>query len=294
MAVTLHFSHKAWITRNDTVKRSERTLALHYIGLSSSADDDDAVKTQAIATSPATEGDTGELIRGQVDVQHVTETITGRVWDVTVNYVHPDSEKSEDDPENTDGDQRSFSTGGGTTHVVSGRGAGHAAKFPAGVAPDHGGLINVREGGVDGVDIVAPNLTFQITRTMPAATVDPTYHKTLGDLTGTVNNGAFKTFAAGEVLFLGANGSQKSPKEATGGAGDWVITYEFAVSKNEAAGTAAGIAFTNKKGWQYLWVYYKETKDNAAVPPVMVKKPVAVYLEDVYEYTDFSAIGIGT
>ncbi len=41
-----------------------------------------------------------------------------------------------------------------------------------------------------------------------------------------------------------------------------------------------------------MWVRYEDSED--ATAKALVKKPVAVYVEKVYEYGDFSGLGIGT
>ena len=48
----------------------------------------------------------------------------------------------------------------------------------------------------------------------------------------------------------------------------------------------------SKKGWEYMWVRYADSEDAAA--KAIVKKPVAVYIERVYEEGNFAALGIGT
>ena len=48
----------------------------------------------------------------------------------------------------------------------------------------------------------------------------------------------------------------------------------------------------NKKGWEYLWVRYADAEDTTA--KVLVKKPIAVYVEQVYPTTGFAALGIGS
>ena len=110
-----------------------------------------------------------------------------------------------------------------------------------------------------------------------------TYKLTLFGLTGKVNNAAFRGFAAGEVLFLGAQGSKT-------GTGDWSISYRFAASPNVANLTVGDITVTEKRGWDYLWVSYADSKDDTAKR--LVKKPVAAYVEQVYGYADFSLLGI--
>jgi len=47
-----------------------------------------------------------------------------------------------------------------------------------------------------------------------------------------------------------------------------------------------------KGGWQYLWVLYEDEEDADAKR--MVKRPAAVYVEQVYREGDFGELGIGT
>lgn len=91
--------------------------------------------------------------------------------------------------------------------------------------------------------------------------------------------------AAGECLFLGASGSKR-------GAEDWEITYRFAGSPNRTGLVVGPITGISKKGWEYMWVRYADSEDAAA--RTIVKKPVAVYIERVYEEGNFAALGIGT
>ena len=91
--------------------------------------------------------------------------------------------------------------------------------------------------------------------------------------------------AAGECLFLGASGSKRGEE-------DWEITFRFAASPNRTGITVGDITGIAKKGWEYLWVRYADAEDAAA--KALVKKPVAVYVEKVYEDGDFSGLGIGT
>ena len=47
----------------------------------------------------------------------------------------------------------------------------------------------------------------------------------------------------------------------------------------------------NKWGWEYLWVRYADAED--ATAKALVKRPVAVYVEKVYDVGDFGLLGIG-
>ena len=86
------------------------------------------------------------------------------------------------------------------------------------------------------------------------------------------------------VLFLGASGSKR-------GNGDWEITFNFAASPNQTNITVGDITVAQKLGWEYMWVRYADAEDTIA--KAIVKKPIAVYIERVYELGDFSNLGIG-
>ena len=46
-----------------------------------------------------------------------------------------------------------------------------------------------------------------------------------------------------------------------------------------------------KAGWEYLWVQYRETDDTDAKS--FARRPVAAYVEKVYESTSFASLGSG-
>ena len=63
-------------------------------------------------------------------------------------------------------------------------------------------------------------------------------------------------------------------------------------SPNRTGITVGDITGIAKKGWEYLWVRYEDAEDSTA--KTLVKRPVAAYVEKVYESGDFAALGIGT
>ena len=141
-----------------------------------------------------------------------------------------------------------------------------------------------RTTAVEGVDITVPVYHFAETHYLAADVVTETYRGVLFSLTGRINNSAFKGFAAGECLFLGATGSMRD-------LGDWEINFRFAASPNATGLTIGNITGISKKGWEYLWVRYADVEDGAA--HTLVKRPVAVYVEQVYEYGNLSLLLIG-
>lgn len=128
-----------------------------------------------------------------------------------------------------------------------------------------------------------PVYNFSETHYLDDWLVTDAYKAILFALTGKVNAAPWHGFAAGEVLFLGASGSKRSN-------GDWEITFRFAASPNVSGLTVGSITGISKEGWHYMWVRYADTED--AGSKSVVKKPVAVYIERVYDYGDFSLLGI--
>lgn len=151
--------------------------------------------------------------------------------------------------------------------------------------PDCDGAIGVDgEGNIAGTDITIPFLSFTETHKLPPAAYTCEYIALLTWLTGKVNSERFRFCNAGECLFMGASGAYSPADEF------FDVTFQFSVSVNEDFLKIGDIAIPDGKlGWQYLWVRYKEIQQGA----YLVKKPASVHVADVYEYADFSLLGIG-
>jgi hypothetical protein len=208
-------------------------------------------------------------------------------WQVTINYEKTGAEPSTPDPMKR---ARSFDTTGGTQHITQ---AHYETPFPGG-APFQYNAIGVDSNGVNGIDIVVPQLQWQEQYDVPNAYVTATYVRGLAGVTGTTNSGNFRGFAAGEVLFLGCSGSQEWDDEK--GKGPWSLSYRFSASPNAGSGqsvpaiTIGSISGITKKGHEYLWVRYEDSVDSNT----LLKKPKHVYVDRVYREADFSVLGIGT
>ncbi len=237
-------------------------------------DDDLAAKAALEAQAPATYDG---LVRKSCSV----EPVGPELWEGTARYQRPENNRSV--PETGDS-VFSFDTGGGTQHIT--QSLATVAKYaPAGkTAPDFKGAVGVTHDNVEGVDITLPVYNWAETHYLADAAVTGEYKGTLFSLTGKVNNDTFKGLDAGECLFLGASGSKR-------GDDDWEISFRFAASPNKTNLTIGGITGINKKGWEYLWVRYVDEVDSSA--KALVKRPLAAYVEKVYEYGDLSQLGIG-
>jgi hypothetical protein len=200
-----------------------------------------------------------------------------QIWLVTVNYGFSQSG-------NTNQTEYSFDTGGGSMKVTQTPSSLTINKYAKSgtTAPDFKGAIGVDDNSVNGCDIVVPAYSFSMTKSMAASAVNNTYKAYLFNLTGKVNHATWNGYNQGEALFLGASGSKH------GRSGNWEIAYKFSCNPNKTGIQIGDITGIAKKGWEYLWVRYEKGVDQN----VLVQTPAAVYVHQVYEYGDFSLLGV--
>ncbi len=268
-------------------------VTLTYIA--SGSDDDLAIKSAVENFAPETYDG---LPMQSVQIEPISEEF----WDASVRYADSSSPSSSSGGTPDPGSNEytySFDTMGGTQHITQSLGTvGSYADSSIPSAPDFHGAIGVSNTNgnaeVQGVDVTVPIYNFSETHYLTVEQVTPEYKGTLFQLTGKVNNAAFRGLAAGECLFLGASGTLHGTEftDGTSGGGDWEITYRFAASPNKTGITIGSITGIAKKGWEYLWVRYADVEDMNAM--AMVKRPVAAYVEQVYESADFSLLDIGS
>ena len=238
-----------------------------------------AVVTAVETAAPAS---VGTLVRGKISV---TESDRDDLMMATVQYVPPGrlQQQEASEPPETGESVYNFEIGLETLHITQSIETIHKIGQAGDTAPDYKGAINVTDDSVDGCDISVPIYNWSETHWVPHASVTNTYIGKLFHLTGKVNNAAFRTFEAGEVLFLGASGSRR-------GSADWEITFRFSAKPNKTNIHVGDLTVPNKKGWEYLWVRYHEVEDTAA--KMMVMKPHSAYVEKVYEDGDFSDLEV--
>lgn len=192
---------------------------------------------------------------------------------VTVNY-------SARLPESTL--RRGFDTTGGTVRIFHSL---QTAKFSRSgrTAADFHGLIGVRDGDPEGVDITVPALKLNYSYKWPPNVINNAYIKAMAGLAGTTNDAAYDTYAAGELLFLGCSGEivPNIPTE---------INYGFAASADVTGLTLGDISGITKGGHDYLWIAYEEIADDTAKKKS--KQALGAYVERVYRRSAFSSFGI--
>ena len=202
----------------------------------------------------------------------------------------------------------SVDTTGGTEHVTQAIDtSGYQLDGPD--APSTNNAINVSGDQVNGVTKTVPAFTFSETWLVPAwyllvgakkedvgndAEQDPgptvPYAQKLHDLTGTTNGDAWRVFKKGEVLFLGAR------YDISRGASMVPVTFSFSVQKTrfhteEEPYEVGGIPVYYKGGWDFMWIYYETDVDAQAF--FRTKKAKYVYIDQIYESSNFRDLGIG-
>ena len=207
-----------------------------------------------------------------LDLVSVTaEPQGGDLWYATAKYVLQDFS----------GDYE-FDTSGGTQRLATSLATLQRTALPGYSAPNYQGAINVSEDRVEGVDITVPIFNFSETKYLTAGVVTPAFKYNIFQLTGRVNGAAFKGYAKGELLFLGASGSKRGKER-------WSINYKFAASPNVVGMPVGnGGLVVSKEGWQHLWVRFEDDIHSGR----LVKIPVAYYVEQVYPYGNLSSLGI--
>ena len=220
----------------------------------------------------------------------------GGVWEATAKYgarYATGTERAQGSyepkptPQAGDIGSWSFDTSGGTQHITNSlTTVSRSWKQGDPAAPDLGGLIGLNGNDIAGCDITVPAFTYEETWVWPLEVITPDYIGILFNLTGKTNASAWKHFAQEECLFMGASGQQRSST-------DCEIRYRFSGSKTRTNFQVGNVTVSQKRGWHYMWVKYKDEVLGAGADKVLAKSPSAVYIERVYEMADFTLLGIG-
>lgn len=217
------------------------------------------------------------------------------------------------DPSKPIGRQVSWSTAGGTKHIMT-----DLETIQSWHEDNDGGIggfgvngagacraIGWTRTGIAGTDVIAGNP--EITLAIQCPEISLGYFCRLNAMTGTVNDAEWNGFDAGEMLFLGADGQWVDGDQVSGGEGEqpghWAITFRFKYSPNKKdPDTVIGsISLGDVKGWDLIDVTYMEAAvtvlpddhpDFDAADIVMIQVPEYVYVRKVYPYENFDLLGL--
>lgn len=179
-----------------------------------------------------------------------------------------------------------FDTTGGTVHITQAK--EELRRYPTASAPDQLGSIAVDGDEVKGIEIVIPAMKINVQYKHPQATVTLAMAKFLSNITGMTNSDTFLTFEPGEVLFLGARGSDGTEAEA-------VVNYQFAMAANLEGLTIGSIAGVAKRAWEVAWIRYHDTITTASGSDNPTRVAKYVYVDRVYDEIEMAtALGFGS
>ncbi|MEW4451287.1 hypothetical protein AB1L30_01250 [Bremerella sp. JC817] len=273
--------------KDATGKGSNRKLLYHVIG----SDDDATIAATVASVAPA------EFVTPFKTLKRddISKTQIGPAfWAIEVNYIDPDKQEEKKKPE-VGTLVASWDTMGGSQHItVSLETVDKAGKSASELPPDFKRAIEVAESGVNGTDVVVGGLKLDYEFTFPFASVTDAYIRKLDEMTGTTNATEWKGWAAGRLLFLGSSGRQTSQGQVT-------ARFSFRAGQNREVDCAQwGLveyntgedAVLTKKAHDHLWFYFKKYHDENAKQ--IVHRPVAAYVERLYEPSNFAELAIGT
>lgn len=189
-----------------------------------------------------------------------------------------------------------FSTTGGSFHISHSRETVAMYTASGQEAPDNNQAINVKEKGgkldIEGTDLVIPALKLTYTFRHPKGVVNEIFARALASVTSCVNSVTFRGFQPGEVLFLGADGSDGTNAEAE-------LKYQFACEQNlvnlifkatDAGAPNGQIAGVNKDGHDFLWIRWVDAVTENGSLGEKTTKPKKIYIERLYRRISFQSV----
>lgn len=226
----------------------------------------------------------GSLIR--LSSVEIDERCNAEVYKVNASY-EKSSEPSSDSDSGDNAVEISFSTGGGSKHVVDA-----LAVKSIGDNSYCGNRIgwNGKKGADEefaGVDIPDSNLQLTLTVTKNMSALNTRWQRNIAELTGKVNDKKFRGYERGEVLFDGCSFSGVEGSE------DVKVSYNFSIRLNEKGvklgkGEDGQWITADKLGFQYIWTV-PDFRDDGKNKVNFLK---LVRLDTVIPFADFSKLGV--
>ena len=184
-------------------------------------------------------------------------------------------------------------TGGETAKRVFGVTKASGGTYDGSIqAPDFQGGVSFQNGEFQGIDVPVPGASFSITACYPWLFMTGDYANILTLYRGCVNSSDFLFYAAGEVLFLGAQ-IEMMPEVNEKGQQIfyWQVTFNFKASPNVVGLTNNNtLESINKRGWEAYWIYTVAKPDPTSQRVIQV--PVAHYAVEVCLEVDFASLCI--
>lgn len=163
----------------------------------------------------------------------------------------------------------------------------------SGKGPDSKGAIGQSLDAVQGADVEYPVLEFSLAARVQTMTFARL--RELRALVRTTNRAAWNGFAAGELLYLGCEPtSPEGTLEVAAPLAFWQLAHHFRYEPNQTNVRVGDCVVPFVGGHEYVWARYGGEVSGlmALAYRAFVQRPAAVYVERVYESSDFTALGI--
>lgn len=210
-------------------------------------------------------------------------------WEQHISW----KKKEEEDEEKEYTPVMSFDSGSGTVHIVKSfkqqKSTGKIGGEEAWGADDAGGMIgwNGKYGDdceFAGVDVPCADMRITYTKRMRAEKATSTsFMRACAECSGKVNKEKFMGWKKCELLFLNA-----SFQAALRGEKWTMVSFNFRASPTKEQFVLNGRVVGKKRGWEYVWTRTQDQMNGEKV----TTKVVGVYKSQVFEYADFSILGI--
>jgi hypothetical protein len=211
-------------------------------------------------------------------------------WRVSAKYILPSNSKTQNDGQPVG---FTFSTVGGSQNIKYGlqnrglewcQGFGFESDGTPRTKPPFRGALNVgADGSVEGTDKYIAALEFGLTYNVLSNAINIF---AIHAISGKINATQWRGFAAQELLFLGVEGSGDF---LPNGQGSGKLTYKFMGQPSKSVVVSNSNAIP-ARGWDYVWVRFKQRNDDPAKTTVV--NPEIVSVDRVYETADFNLLGI--
>lgn len=156
--------------------------------------------------------------------------------------------------------------------------------------PDPGNAIgwNGKSGSdmeIAGVDVPDGVSRETYSRVIKMSRLTNDYKRLLIKMRGCINLKPFKGWQKGEAMYLGATFQGVLDSKAL-----ITVNYNFQINLDESDVKIGGVNVGNKKGFEYLWAFYRAERAEGESPRRLA--PDGVYLSQVARYADFGALGV--
>lgn len=241
-------------------------------------------------------------------------------WEAEVAY-GPESDDDSQQPREPGTWKFDFDTTGATQKITTAPLVSRHGSSSFGEAPDLQGAIGYDDQSkqVKGLEVPIPNGKFSITQYFEARQVTPNLMRTYMRATPRINTDTWLGFAPGEVLYHGSRGSGDIPTLAGQRVQPIGIQHFFEASENITGLDIEGIdqngkygtgafdangnplsgptASLDKKGWEYVWTWFKRRldEDESRVVP----RPAFAYVHAPFankrmSFAEFFGFGAGS